>query len=167
MLETYQLSFYPWKTTATFIKSPQKIFFISLFRGWYALFFATNTGYVNKWQPPRLCEHSRGNRRVLPWGRGRRRRGGSLLEECSSQGLFSAFSPMVQSQFLLFVMQLRSLGSITCMHFLLSLSLRQNTALNSMQSHAIMSEGRGPVTFEGMPLDVRCSNPRCLLLTRL
>lgn len=57
------------------------------------------------------------------------------------------FSSVYRSQALLFEIQNALLETITCVQFLLHLSLRQNTDWNSTRSYAVMSEGRGPIAF--------------------
>lgn len=65
-------------------------------------------------------------------------------------------SSIYRSQVLLCGIQNMLLESITCVHFLLHLSLRQNTDLNSTWSYTIMSEGCGPTAFVWLLSD-RCA----------
>lgn len=111
-----------------------------------------------------LYGHSRGDLGVRCW----QGRGGCLVtgkkRSISIVGLqlvrpMFCLSATHKSQSLLFVMQTRLLRSRTCMRFLLHLSLRQTSDLNSTQSHAILSEGQGPVAFQGMVLD-ECDWPQ-------
>ena len=147
ILEARQLSFFiTQRPQQRSLCHAGKYYFTSPVRCEYVLFLAANTGATNRWKLPKPYGHSRGRgKKGRDPGRGEvaspvteKERSVSAVGLQPNWPVF-CLSATDKPQFLFSVMQTRPLGSKTCIRF-----------LPHTQSHAVLSEGQGPVAFQGM-----------------